>query len=330
MKFKLTPMIKVSLAILLLAFSALMLTREGGSSWRTKYAGGKAFPGFLADSVAEIQIDAGKEHVTLERKGPGSWTVKERSGHPADASRIAKTLSAMAAMKSSRQLDELSPNELKEFGLDPESPSGPKLRLYSAAGARVAELTLGRGHFNGGVAPSSPRDMPDGRYCAAAGSHGQGVPLLSSSLFEWLEPKPGLWLEPPSMDMTKALSVSLSASKLPSWSVSRKSPNEPFAFDAPRAGSPSMKMLGPLLAFLSKPRMHDLAPDDLSELSLAETVVVSVALAGGAAADFTFGIGEHRVILKISVAGKPGKWTYDVAPDVVKLLLQPPQLEAAK
>jgi hypothetical protein len=326
MKTRLSPVIKLSLAAFLFGLAAFVSFRSGEASWRTQFAGGRAFPDLDPDAVAEIAVKAGSSSLTLQRVG-GAWTVKERAGHPADFAKISKTLSSLASMKSARQLDDVSARELKELGLDSSAPAGPVIALSSQGGARLASLTLGRGHFRAGLA-SAPQDQPDGRYCLAAGASGSGVPILSNSLFDWLDLAPGKWIEAPSFDMTKALSIGVWSSKSGSWGVSRKTLKEPFAFNSPLKGAPAAKIIGAIVSALSKPPVVDLVSSDLaSEFSLQETLSVSVALEGGSSVDFTFGFGEGRAVMKVSVGGKPSKWIYETKAPFVRSLLSPPPAE---
>ena len=328
MKFRLTPKAKLSLAALLFALAALLAFTNGDSSWRSKFAGSKVFPDLDPDSVTEIDMSSGKLQLTLS-KASGIWTVKQRDGHPADMARISSTISAITAMKSARQLEDISACELKELGLDSSAPAGPILRLTGAKGAKLAELTLGHGFFKGGGVPS-PQERPDGRYCLASVSSGQGVPLLSSSLFDWLELQPGKWLEAPSFDITKALSVKVWTSKSGSWSMSRPSLKDQFALDLPLKGVPSPKAVASLVAALSKPPILDLAPSDIaSEISLTETLTVSIALEGGSSVDLTFGVGSSRAIMKSSISGQTSKWTYETGPQFVQALASPPPQDPA-
>ncbi len=327
MKFRLTPVSKFSLAAAISILAALIAFSGSDSSWRSNFAGAKVFPELEPDSAASIEIVSGKQELNLS-KASGVWSVKQRDGHPADMAKVSKTISALAAMKSARQLDDISARELKELGIDPSAPSGPLIRLSGPNGAKLAELVLGRGYFRSGAAPS-PQERPDGRYCLAASSSGQGVPLLSASLFEWLELDPAKWLEPPSFDFTKALSIKFSTTKSGSWSISRSSSKEPFSFDAPMAGRPSLKAASSLLAALSNPPVIDLAPADISEISLLETLSVSISLEGGSSVDLTFGAGAKRAIMRSSAAGQPSKWTYETNLQFVKALASPPPAEQA-
>ena len=324
MKFRLTPTIQLSLAALFFGMAAFLSYRHFDSSWRSQFAGAKVFPALDPDAVAEISINAGKSHLTLA-KVSGVWSVKELNGHPADVSKISKTITAAASMKTARQLDDISSRELKELGLEPSAPFGPVMLLSGAKGEHLAELTLGCGHFRGGAIPTSPQDEPDGRYCLAKGPNGSGVPLLSTSLFEWLDIKPAKWLQAPVFDMTKALSISIWTSKSGSWAISRKSLHDPFVFEDHSKGTPSPKAVGEIIGALSKPPVLDLAPEDIaSEISLSETLTVSVVLDGGQTIDFTFGYGSSRAIMKCSAAGQPSKWTYETNPKFVRFLTAPP------
>lgn len=325
MKFRMNPAAKFALAALVAALAALIAFSGGEGSWRSNFAGDKVFPQLDPDAVAAIEISSAGRQVSL-LKDSGVWTIKQRDGHKASMPKVAKTLSAVASMKSARRLDDISARELKELGIEPGSPSGPLIRLFDAKGAKLAELGLGRGYFRNGQGPS-PQERPDGRYCMASGASGQGTPLLSNSLFEWLELEPGKWLEPPSFDFTKALSLSASSSKSGSWSVARGSLKEPFVFAPPLKGAPSPKTISSVLSALSGPPVSDLASAEPGDLNLYDTLLLSVGLEGGSSIELVFGLGQGRAILRVSGSGQPSKWTYESDPRFAKALLSPPPAE---
>lgn len=324
MKFRMSPPLKFSLAAVAFILAALLAVTDGSSSWRSNFAGSKVFPNLDPDAVTEMSLSSGKLQLALA-KVSGVWTVKQREGHPADMSKVSNALSAMASMKSARQLDDISARELKELGIDPAEPSGPVIRLTGQGGARLAELVLGRGFFKGGGAPS-PNTRPDGRYCLASGGpSGKGVPLLSTALFEWLELQPGKWLETPSFDTTKTLSLKVWTSKSGSWSMSRPTLKDRFTLDAPSKGVPAQRMVAALLSALAKPPVIDLAPE--ASMGLEETLSVSLALDGGSSVEMTFGAGSGKAIMKSTASGQPSKWTYETDPKFLKALATPPPLE---
>jgi hypothetical protein len=312
---------KLSLAALFFALS-LLLFWNANRDWRSRFAGQDVFRSFAPDSVVAMELSGRGGGVKLARVS-GRWVVPALSDHPADFVKVARTVKALSALKSARVLDGLSEREFKDLGLDQANPGGPSISLFGASGKLLASLQLGAAHFRGGgLTPSSRQETPSGRYCLAVGPDGSRTAFLSTSLFDWCEAEPGVWLEAPEIDVSKALKLSVRSSKHGSWSIFRRTLKEPFVFGPPRKGAPAPKILGEMLSLLAKPRITGLASKDAVP-ELEESLSLALELEGGSVVEYDFEVSGAKAALKLKGPGLPA-FPYSCEAKYAKSFAMPP------
>jgi Domain of unknown function (DUF4340) len=181
--------------VLAVAGGIFQLVRSAG--WKGEASDPEPFAKLPINSVEKLVIKSSKDKVTLQ-KASDIWTVAERSGYPADFSKIRELMTSLWEFKVVRQLDVGA----SQFGrLNIVAPgqgdhSGVELDLSDASGKSIKTLIFGK-TFGGG---ESNADEEEGQE---AGGNGRFVydpsqkdkVYLSKEDFYTVDASPKNWLD---------------------------------------------------------------------------------------------------------------------------------------
>ncbi len=218
----------------LVALVALAVLVGGGmwlASWkRSSYAvadervGQRLLAGLKVDDIAQVDVADAQARVTLVR-GEGGWSVKERSGFPADVEPIRDLLVKLHELKvvqAEGLTDAVKPRmqlAAPGGGAKPEE-TGTLVELKARDGRPVATLVLGKQATKESRMPGLGQGIPTGRYVWVAADP-QRVSVVSEP-FANLGAKPQDWLakELVRLERPKSLSV-IGPDGRQEWSVAK-------------------------------------------------------------------------------------------------------------
>jgi hypothetical protein len=219
------------------------------------------------NDIEQISIEGPGERVRLEKK-PGQWVVADRSGYPADFSRITDFVRALRDAKTGRRFETSSDTRSGLCLLDPStgdaSPEnkGIRVTLSNKDGKMLADLLLGsmRADPSGGHA--------GGRYVSLEGS--SGVYLIDESL-ALAKPAPQDWLDKLLLDIpaSKIRSIAFEKDGDDLYRFERNRSEDRFKpVIFPAGGDIDEQALKKLSDALASFRIEDVIP--ASELNAAE------------------------------------------------------------
>ncbi|HDR16837.1 MAG TPA: DUF4340 domain-containing protein [Desulfobacteraceae bacterium] len=184
------------------------------------------------NEIEYITLEGPSDRVRLEKES-GKWVVADRSGYPADFSRIIDFVRALREAKTGRRF-EASPGTLARLSLlDPssEGPSdenkGTRVRFLDAGERILANLLLGSPRSSGSGAASG------GRYVSIEGS--SAVYLIDEPLSQY-KPSPADWVKKELLDIP--------ASKIQSLAC-RKDSEYLYRFERDESGDPFEPVIFP-------------------------------------------------------------------------------------
>ena len=159
---------KKSLLILLvcavLACIAAWLAQKSASpatSTDTRAPGQKLLDGIDPSRIASVVFETPDGSVTLKRDAKDVWTVQERDGFTADASRLSGLIKGLLDLKII-QVQEAGPSQYPRLQLSPPTDTNPAvakeqkgsvIRMLDAQGAAVTEIIVGKAPQSEGQDP---------------------------------------------------------------------------------------------------------------------------------------------------------------------------------
>lgn len=269
---------------LILGGLAFLVLKKNAEDYQagTSQIGRKLLPDLPINDVVEMTIRSDSGSVNLVKSNE-TWTVRERSGYPANFGNISQFLRNLWDLKilNSQTVDpsQLSRLELAEPGQG--QGSGTLVELKDQSGKVIETIVLGKQHMSqgGGNPQFGGGSFPDGRYLMVKGQDSNVV--LVNEPFSNIEPSPDSWLNKDFFKIQKIRSVDVTHPEPEeSWSLSRT--NE--------TGKATMEITDPdkeldsskasrVMSMLSFPSFNDVYAAegaDLAEYGLDEPVVARV------------------------------------------------------
>jgi Domain of unknown function (DUF4340) len=181
--------------VLAIAGGIFQLVRSAG--WKGEASDLEPFAKLPVNSVEKLVIKSAKDKVTLQ-KASDIWTVAERSGYPADFSKIRELMTSLWEFKVVRQLDVGA----SQFGrLNIVAPgqgdhSGVELDLSDASGKDIKSLIFGK-TFGGGESSADEEEAeePGGNGRFVYDPSEKDKVYLSKENFYTVDASPKNWLD---------------------------------------------------------------------------------------------------------------------------------------
>ena len=181
--------------VALLAAVAAILLRPTGEDASRRPLGQKMLSDLPFEKIEKIRIVSSSETVTVEKK-PDGWGIVEKSGYPADFSKISELVVKLRELKIGRRFtadepvtDRLALHPPSAVGADPQK-TATQLVLLDAEDRPLADLLIGS-------ARESDRGF-GGHYVMRTG---QSTVLLVDRSFKYLSAAPSDWLRPEVVDL---------------------------------------------------------------------------------------------------------------------------------
>jgi hypothetical protein len=207
--------------LLLLGGFAYWIHSGGSNAWKQSdtQAGAKVLPGLVVSNINTVRINAGKEQVTLERKGQ-AWSVKERDGYAADAQKIVPLLLKLADLKVTQTeaiTEALRPR--LELAAPGTAGGGIALDLLDAAAQPLGSLIAGKTIDRDSELPGATRGIPTGRYLLARQQPAMAL-AVSDPLSE-IDASPRNWLDKTFVKIERPKSITYASAGKPRWVLTR-------------------------------------------------------------------------------------------------------------
>jgi hypothetical protein len=295
--------------LVLLGGLAAWLHFGGSGNWKqadTK-SGSQVLPGLVVNSVASLRINAGKDQVTLERKGE-AWSIKERDGYPADAQKIGPFLLKLAGLKIV-QTDTITDALRPRLQLAPpgQTDGGTAVDMLDAGGKSLGSLIIGKALTKKSEIPGATQETPTGRYLLVREQ--PTVAIAVNDPLSEIDASPKAWLDKNFAKPERIKSITLASDGKPRWRVLRAE-EAGLAWqlqDAAKTEEFDSSKPQELTAGLGNLAMVDIAvgpkPD---ELGLTNGDVLTVETFDGLSYVYTIGKknGENRAVT-VTVTGTP-------------------------
>jgi len=224
---------------LVLGAIGLYLNRQKSASFQRaeKSAEERLLGDFPVNDVAQITLRQRTNEVSLLKAD--IWTVKERSGYPANAPDI---------IEMARKLWDLKPAQSQKIGqsnlgrldlLLPETGatnSGTLVELKGKDGKLIQSVLFGKQSMReSGGGPFGEGGWPNGRWLYLPGRPGTAYAV--SETFGEVEPKPERWLGKDFFKVEKLKTISVTQTNATnSWKLTRETENGPLALADAKPG----------------------------------------------------------------------------------------------
>jgi uncharacterized protein DUF4340 len=266
--------------------AALVLAVAGGIFQLVRSAGWKGggsdlepFAKLPVNSVEQVVIKSAKDKVTLQ-KASDIWTVAERSGYPADFSKIRELMTSLWEFKVVRQLDVGA----SQFGrLNIVAPgqgdhSGVELDLSDASGKDIKSLIFGKTFGGGENNADEEAEEPGGNGRFVYDPSEKDKVYLSKENFYTVDASPKNWLDKQFIVAEGVKEVArASSTDGDGWNLSKKDQKAAWVLaDAKPGETLNPSALASLGSF--SPSFQDVKPANTpdSETGLNKPVIVSV------------------------------------------------------
>jgi hypothetical protein len=214
--------------VVVIGGTGLIIHQRNNQSWQSadETIGQKLLPGLSVNDIAQIHIQSGTNLLDLA-KNDNLWRVNQRSGYPADFSKISDLLLKFADLKVV-QSEQVGPSELGRFELLPpgwETNSATLIEFKDQGGKTLDTILLGKMHRQKPSANSQPGGMgsegwPDGRY-VMVGAGTKTVDVISDPL-ENVQPQPEQWLNKEFLSIEKPRTIAVQFPQTTnSWKLTR-------------------------------------------------------------------------------------------------------------
>lgn len=278
-----TQIIVIVVVCVVLGLVSVYLSREEGEEYEAVASMSKRglMENLDVNQVAEVKITKAKETVTLQKKGD-QWTVTERSGYPADFTKLRDAVMDFKDLKKTQSINvpesELGTLELEKPGTGDHS--GTLVELRNDKGGELASALLGKTHMqkSDNSNPFFSGGMPDGRFLKLEEGPAE-VLVVSEPLREFTAVATD-WLDKSFIKIDKIRSLTLrSPEKERSWQVKKEVEKDQFQLgdvpDGREADSGKIKQTASALKYF---RFSDVlsgaAKPDQTGLDKAETLIV--------------------------------------------------------
>jgi hypothetical protein len=216
------------LAVICVVFGAAgwIVLQDEEKDWHesNQKIGDMVFPGFAekANDASKITIQKGAETFTLE-KPDGVWVVKESAGYPADFTKVAGLVRALADLKVTSPI-EISDADREKLALNPVGDGQPVpghlVKVFTQDGALLASLLIGNEHMSKPQAnsPFGNRGWPDGSYIMLPADNSA---VLVTETFSNVRAKSDTWVDKTFFKVGKIKAATCKEGDTEVWSVSR-------------------------------------------------------------------------------------------------------------
>ncbi|MBQ9336160.1 MAG: hypothetical protein IJS14_02535 [Lentisphaeria bacterium] len=289
--------------LLLILTAATVFAWYSGTPQRRRYSARglhASLPSFRIEDVAKITVSWRTVRTTMLLKD-GRWVLAERGDRPASVPRISALLHSLASLAPVKELQNASPETLRELRLvedDPKQVPGVRVELADSAGKVLFSMLLGRGHFVRPEPGTPPSQDAEGRYVLIGGKV-----YLIPVVFENCHPIPAAWVEPLRLhDLRKALRMSVhrfdAAGKgHPVWTVYRKSTAHPFTMAYPAGKTAENLLLSDLAERLSRPFTGDYyLPEKAQKIRIKQRLKISCSDGFVYVLDLADGPGQYDLV----------------------------------
>ena len=263
--------------VLAIAGTVFQLVRSAG--WKGEANDLEPFAKLPVNSVEKLVITSSKDKVTLQ-KASDIWTVAERSGYPADFSKIRELMTSLWEFKVVRQLD-VGPSQFGRLNIVAPGQgdhSGVELNLDDASGKPVKSLIFGKTFGGENSAADQEEEGPGGSGRFVYDPSEKDKVYLSKENFYTVDASPKNWLDKQFIIAEGVKEVArVSSSDADAWKVSRK--DEKAAWELADA-KPGETLNTTTLATLANfsPTFQDVKPANTpdSETGLNKAVTVNL------------------------------------------------------
>jgi hypothetical protein len=212
-------------AALVLAIAGTVFQLVQSAGWKGQATDQEPFAKLPVNNIKKLVIKSAKSTVTLQDVND-IWTVTERSGFPADFSKIRELITSLWEFKVVRQLD-VGPSQFGRLNIVAPGQgdhSGVELNLSDSSGKPIKTLIFGKA-FGGNQSPSDDEEeeTPGGNGRFVYDPSDKDKVFLSKDSFYTVDATPKNWLD---KDFIKAEGVkAVSRASLPDsegWKISKK------------------------------------------------------------------------------------------------------------
>ena len=266
-------------AALVLAIAGVIFQLVSSFGWKGGASDLEPFAKLPVNSVEKLVIRSSKDKVTLQ-KASDIWTVAERSGYPADFSKIRELMTSLWEFKVVRQLDVGA----SQFGrLNIVAPgqgdhSGAELDLSDASGKSIKSLIFGKTFGGGESSGDEEEEAPSGGGRFVYDPSQKDKVYLSKENFDTVDASPKNWLDKQFITAEGVKEVARASSPDgDGWNISKKDQKAAWELAGAKPGETlNTSVVASLGAF--SPNFEDLKPANTpdSETGLNKPVIVSV------------------------------------------------------
>jgi hypothetical protein len=208
---------------LVLGGAGLYKYRQRQTPTKDARMGTKLLGDFDVNAVAAIRIQSASNSLNLVKEGE-VWTVRERSGYPANFGTIADFVRKLADLKIAKPVT-VGPSRLPMLELVPpeKNGAGVLVELKDGAGKTTKSVLLGAKHMREGRGggPMGDAGWPDGRY-VMVDNKPDNIALVSDALTQ-AEPKAEDWINKDFIKVEKLKAVSVTTTNATNnWKVNRE------------------------------------------------------------------------------------------------------------
>jgi hypothetical protein len=270
-------------AALVLAIAGIIFQIVRSSGWKGQATDLEPFAKLPVNSVEKLVIKSSKDSVTLQKLND-IWTVAERSGYPADFSKIRELMTSLWEFKVVRQLD-VGPSQFGRLNIlapGHGDHSGVELDLSDASGKSIKSLIFGKA-FGGESSGDQDEEGPGGNGRFVYDPSEKDKVYLSKESFYTVDASPKNWLD---KDFIRAEGVKeverLSSPDNEGWKVSKKDEKAGWELvDAKPGETLKTEALASLGSF--SPNFQDVKPANApdSETGLNKPVAVNLTTSDG-------------------------------------------------
>lgn len=265
-------------AALVLAIAGTILQIVRSSGWKGEATDLEPFAKLPVNSVEKLVIKSSKDTVTLQ-KVSDIWTVAQRSGYPADFSKIRELMTSLWEFKVVRQLD-VGPSQFGRLNIlapGQGDHSGVELDLSDATGKSIKSLIFGK-TFGGESSGDEDEEAPPGTGRFVYDPSEKDKVYLSKESFNTVDASPKNWLD---KDFIRAEGVKeverVSSPDNEGWTVSKKDEKAGWELVGAKPGETlKTETLASLGSF--SPNFEDVKPANApdSETGLDKPVAVNL------------------------------------------------------
>jgi hypothetical protein len=263
--------------VLAIAGTIFQLVRSAG--WKGEANDLEPFAKLPVNSVEKLVITSSKDKATLQ-KASDIWTVAERSGYPADFSKIRELMTSLWEFKVVRQLD-VGPSQFGRLNIVAPGQgdhSGVELNLDDASGKSIKNLIFGKTFGGENSTPDQEEEGPSGSGRFVYDPSEKDKVYLSKENFYTVDASPKSWLDKQFITADGVKEVArVSSSDADAWKVSRKDEKAPWELvDAKPGETLNTGAVGSLASF--SPSFQDVKPANTpdSETGLNKAVTVNL------------------------------------------------------